>query len=62
MSCIQAGCILEAGEGVVVLQHLAQRVDALGGVGAIAMLVEAADPVVGEAAKAVHAKGMLIAC
>ena len=50
MSCIQAGCILEPGEGVVVLQRLAQRVDALGGAGAITILVNAADLVVVEAA------------
>ena len=54
-------CVLEVSEGVVVLQCLAQHVDALGGVGAVAILVDAADVVVGEAAKKVHAKGMLMA-
>ena len=53
----ELACVLEAGEGVVVLQRLAQRVDALGGVGATASFAYAADLVVGEAAKKVHARG-----
>ena len=54
-------CVLEASEGVVSLQRLAQRVDALGGVGATAIHVDAADMVNGDAAKKVHAKVMLLA-
>ena len=41
-------CVLEAGEGGGALQCLAQRIDALGGVGALAILVDTTDLVVGE--------------
>ena len=44
-------CVLEAGEGSVALECLAQRVDALHGVRATAILVDAAEHVVGETAK-----------
>ena len=60
-------CVLEDGEGVVVLQRLAQRVDNLGGVDftairAHAIRANATQCVVGEAAKkTVHAKGVLLA-
>ena len=43
-------CVLEAGEGGGDLERLAQRIDALGGVFAVAKPVDAADLVVGEAA------------
>ena len=43
-------CVLEAGDGVVAFERVAQRVDALGGVGATAILVDAAQRIVGEAA------------
>ena len=44
-------CVLEAGDGAVAFEHVAQRVDALGGVRAIAVCVDTTDDVVGEAAK-----------
>ena len=43
-------CVLEAGEGGGALECLAQRIDALDGVGAVAILVEATQRIVGEAA------------
>ena len=43
-------CVLEAGEGGGALECLAQRIDALGGVRAFAVLVDATEFVVGEAA------------
>ena len=43
-------CVLEAGDGVGAFERVAQRVDALGGVGAIAILVDATQRIVGEAA------------
>ena len=47
-------CVLEAGDGVVAFERVAQRVDAQSGVGAAASY-DAAKHVVGQAAKAVHA-------
>ena len=44
-------CVLEAGEGAVAFEGVAQRVDALGSVRAIAVPVAATDLVVGEAVK-----------
>ena len=44
-------CVLEAGEGGGALQCLAQRIDALGGVGALAIIVDTTEIVGSEAAK-----------
>ena len=43
-------CILETDDGVVAFEGVAQRVDAVGGVGATATLVDATECIVGEAA------------
>ena len=52
----ELACVLEAGDGVVAFERVAQRVDALGGVGAATVVIEAAQCIVGEAAKAAHGK------
>ena len=46
----ELACVLEAGEGGGALECLAQRIDALGGVFAFAILVDATECIVGEAA------------
>ena len=46
----ELACVLEAGEGGGALECLAQHSDPLGGVRAVAILVDAAEEVVGEAA------------
>ena len=54
-------CVLEAGEGSGALEGLAQRVHALGGVGAVAKLVDATEPIAGEAAGNEEAHNALLA-
>ena len=51
-------CVLEAGDGVVAFERVAQRVDALGGVGvaSVRAWTHAAEQILGQAAKAVHAR------
>ena len=52
----ELACVLEAGQGGGALECLAQRVDTLGGVRASAIVVEATQRIVGEAATAVRAQ------
>ena len=49
-------CVLEAGEGVVDFERVAQCVDALSVVGAISFRRNATESVAGQAAKGMHAR------